>query len=310
MTPAQIPDTTADPAATEGMYPIRTVARLTGVAAMTLRAWERRYGLPVPHRTPSGHRLYSPEQVERIRRVVQLVDQGMSISQAAERVRREAAEGERAEHGRDVWAEYRERAVRAVRAFDDPALGALFTEALSLFPAEVVTRRLVLPVLEQLGAEWDAREAGVAEEHFFSSHLRNRLGARLHGLGEGAGGPVLLAACLPGERHELGLLLFCLAAEARGFGVVLLGADMPLEELEIVADRTGAAALVLSGAVDPGRRFFRESLPALVARLRVPVFVGGALAAAATTAVTGAGAISLGTDIDSALDRLARELKG
>jgi DNA-binding transcriptional MerR regulator len=310
VTRVQEPESPADKSAGEGMYPIRTVARLTGVTAVTLRAWERRYGLPAPHRTPSGHRLYSPDQVERIRRVVQLLDQGMSVSQAAERVRREDAEGERAERARDLWAGYRERAVRAVRGFDEAALQALFTEALSLFPPEAVTRGLVLPVLERLGAEWDAREAGVAEEHFFSSHVRNRLGARLHGLGAPHRGPVLLAACLPDERHELGLLLFCLAAEARGFAVVLLGPDMPLEQLATVADRTGAAAVVLSGSMDPGRRFLREALPALVADLRVPVFVGGGVSVSGAKAVSGAGAVPLGSDIDPALDRLTDRLKG
>jgi len=298
----------ADEDAGEGVYPIRTVARLTGVTAVTLRAWERRYGLLTPERTPSGHRLYSAEQVERIQRVVQLLDQGMSISQAARRVRHEEAEDARSERGRDVWAAYRERAIRAVRGFDDAGLHALFTEVLSLFPADVVTRRLVLPILEQLGAEWDAREAGVAEEHFFSSHLRNRLGARLQGRGAGAG-PVLVAACLPGERHELGLLLFCLAAEARGYRAVLLGPDMPPEQLAAVADRSGAAAVILSGAVDPGRRFFREVLPALVDRVRVPVFVGSRVSVTATDAVTRAGAVPLGDDIEPALDLLARRLK-
>lgn len=299
-----------DTAAGEGMYPIRTMARMTGVAPVTLRAWERRYGLLTPHRTPSGHRLYSPDQVDRIQRVVQLLDTGMSISQAAERVRREAADEARAGQGRDTWVAYRERAVRAVRRFDDPALNALFAEALSLFPADVVTRRLVLPILEELGETWDTREAGISEEHFFSNHVRNRLGARLHQVGTPASGPVLLAACLPGEHHELGLLLFCLAAETRGYHPVLLGPDMPLDELAAVAERIGAAAIILSGAVDPGRRFFREALPGLVAHARMPVFVGNTISLKAADAITRAGATPLGNDIDPALDRLTRHLKG
>ena len=65
----------------QGFMPIRDVARITGVNAVTLRAWERRYGLIVPHRTPKGHRLYSEEHVTRIQAILTWLDRGVSVSQ-------------------------------------------------------------------------------------------------------------------------------------------------------------------------------------------------------------------------------------
>lgn len=69
------------PHAERGGLPIREVTRLTGVHPVTLRAWERRYGLVVPQRTGKGHRLYSEEQVERIRRILVWLERGVAISQ-------------------------------------------------------------------------------------------------------------------------------------------------------------------------------------------------------------------------------------
>lgn len=65
----------------EALYPIREVSRLTGVNPITLRAWERRYGLFEPVRTASGHRLFTQEVVERIQRAVALTEKGIPISQ-------------------------------------------------------------------------------------------------------------------------------------------------------------------------------------------------------------------------------------
>src|SRR5450830_253541 len=65
----------------DGWLPIREVARQTGVNAITLRAWERRYGLVVPQRTPKGHRLYSAEHVQRIMAILTWLNRGVAVSQ-------------------------------------------------------------------------------------------------------------------------------------------------------------------------------------------------------------------------------------
>ena len=69
------------PAPDGELFPIRTIATLTGVNPITLRAWERRYGLINPVRTPKGHRLYARAHIDLIHRVLTLLDKGMAISQ-------------------------------------------------------------------------------------------------------------------------------------------------------------------------------------------------------------------------------------
>ncbi len=60
--------------------------------------------------------------------------------------------------------------------------------------------------------------------------------ARATTIGAGATqGPLILLAGLPGEHHEIGLLLFALAAHESGYRVLPLGANMPLDELAAVA---------------------------------------------------------------------------
>lgn len=303
------PPKKALPPVSAELFPIRTMARMTGVRPGTLRAWERRYGLIEPTRTPSGHRLYSRAQVDRVRRVTALLEQGISIRQAAALVAREDADGHAPVTPDDAWETCRQRALGAIRAYDEAALDVVFGEVLALFPVDTVTHRLVLPLLTELGESWATRDAGIAEEHFFTAHLRARLAARRRSGGAEGTAPVIVAACMPGERHDVGLVLFCLACQGRGYRVVLLGADMPLEELPSVVARTGAAALVLSGTVDPGGRVLTRDLGALTRTLKVPVFVGGPVSAQAADRLSEAGAFPIGDAIAPALERLARRIK-
>jgi methylmalonyl-CoA mutase cobalamin-binding subunit len=191
----------------------------------------------------------------------------------------------------------------AVERFDEPGLEAAYSEALALYPVDVVTERLVNPLLRALGERWEGRSGGIAEEHFFATYLRNKLGARLHHLATQRARTRLLAACLPGEHHELGLLLFCLAAANHGFGFVILGADTPLDEVAHAQRQARCDGVVLSGSVDPTQPVL-EALRALTATADVPVLVGGLASSRHAAAFSAAGAHPLGTDLHAVLRRL------
>ena len=287
--------------------PIRALAELTGVPPTTLRAWERRYGLLRPARTAKGHRLYSADDVALVRRVVELLEAGWSIREAATRARG-GAEAPAVAEG--VWPAYRQRLLEAVGRFDPQRLDALYNEALSLYPVDRVTDDLLRPALAALGERWQGQEAGIAEEHFLSAFLRNKLGARLHHETGRPHGPRLAAATLPGERHELGFLMFCLAAAGRGYRLLYLGPDLPLGQVTAAADRAGAAGIVLSGtglSLDAG---LSEALAGAAADAPAPVFVGGPLAEAGHEPLTALGVVPLGQRFRPALDRLEGHLAG
>lgn len=284
--------------------PIRTISSLTGVNAVTLRAWERRYGLIRPPRTATGHRLYTHAHVEQIRRVLALLERGVPISQVGGQLDR-VPQGAAPAPQSGPWARYLDRMAAAIARFDETELDLVYEEALSLHPIDRVTRQLTLPLLARLGERWQAVAGGVAEEHFFATYLRSKLGARLQHRLRYAAESRILVACLAGEQHEVGLLLFALEAQSAGLRAIVLGANMPLEEIAAAQQRAGAEAIVLSSSMDPPEGVLERGLAALVEAVAVPVFVGGATALRRRKAITAAGARALGVEIDDGV-RLVR----
>ncbi len=284
------------------LFPIRTVSNLTGVNPVTLRAWERRHGLIEPMRTPSGHRLYSREQIEAIHRILGLLKRGLPISQVARTLTAPA----QSSGGSKVsyWHALRDRLVMATARFDDQEIEHAYEAALALHSVATVTDLLLLPVLRELGRRWHSGEGSVAEEHFFSTFVRDKLGARLHHRARHDRGPRILAACLPDEQHEIGLLIFALAAHERGLRILLLAARTPLEELAAVAQLAQCVAVVLSATVPPPRHVVGEQLAALVSHSSVPVFVGGAASVRDRDGLVAAGAEVVGTDISAGVERI------
>ncbi|MCW8925594.1 MAG: MerR family transcriptional regulator, partial [Xanthomonadales bacterium] len=232
-------------------YPIRTVSLMTGVNVITLRAWEKRYGLIVPERKESGHRLYTQEHIDLINKVVGLLDRGMRIGQVKAYLESRSEESDGEDSQQDIWHRFLDGMLAAVIRFDEEALDIVYSEALTYYDIGTVTRKLLRPLLVELGQRWESGLGTVAEEHFFAFYMRNKLGARFHHRNRNSSGKKILMACLPGERHETGLLLLALTLNESGVHPVMLGADMPLEDIPQVTDKIDCAAVVLSGVVDP-----------------------------------------------------------
>jgi DNA-binding transcriptional MerR regulator/methylmalonyl-CoA mutase cobalamin-binding subunit len=285
------------------LYTIGTVSKLTGVGAITLRAWERRHGLIQPVRKDSGHRLYTREHIDQINRITALTQQGVRISQISPGMLESDLSASQ-DSKPDVWKNYLNNMIAAIIAFDEVRLEEIYNEALSLYPIGLVTRNLLTPLLIELGLRWVDQEGSIAEEHFFSFYLRNKLGARYHHRSRITSGPLVLLAGLPCEYHEIGLLLFALAADAAGYRIIPLGANMPLEELASVAKMKGCSAILLSGAIEPSLKTLSRSLPALVSEAGVPVLVGGLSSVYGFDAINRAGAVALGRDIDHGLQMM------
>lgn len=288
-------------------FPIRTVSSLTGVHPVTLRAWERRYGLVRPLRTKKGHRLYTQQDVEQVRRALALLERGVQISH----VRRllgddSAAPG--AKPRRSPWFRYLERASVAVSTFDHTELDRVYEEALSVFSIEQVTRELLLPSLVRAGARWDEIAGGIAEEHFLTTYVRSKLGARLQHRSRYASGARVLMACVPGELHELGLLLFALEAQEAGLQPLITGASTPFTDVSAVYARVRCAAIVYSSTLEPARGILQRELPQLVRNVSVPVFVGGATAVHQKSALIAAGAVPLGVELRDGVQLLMARL--
>ncbi|WP_131279810.1 MerR family transcriptional regulator [Hylemonella gracilis] len=285
-------------------FPIRTVSTLTGVNPITLRAWERRHGLIRPTRTATGHRVYTRADIDAVRRILSLVDSGVAIGHVREALAAQARSPSPPAADEGPWVRARAQMVDAISRFDETRLETLYNELLAVHAIEQVTAKLLLPLLVDLGQRWDNHPGGIAEEHFFGMYMRIKLGARLHHRSRAVVGPKLVAACLPGEHHEIGLLLFALAAHEQGYRMVLLGANMPLDQLTYAAQRTQAAGIVLSGSIEAPASLYAEALPTLLRDAAIPVFVGGPTSVHQHDELRAAGAIPLGTDITRGLRQL------
>ncbi|MEW6679240.1 MAG: MerR family transcriptional regulator [Pseudomonadota bacterium] len=290
-----------------GLFPIRELVRRTGVNASTLRAWENRHGLLAPTRMPSGHRLYGEGDIRRIQRIQDFLAQGLSLGELAPLLAQASTDsGTQSIHSQaggtsptphSAWNGYLAETLKALEDFSTERLDALYSEACAVYPIDIVTDNLLIPMLEQVGERWNRRPSGIAEEHFFSAWLRNKLGARLHHAGSLGQGPQLILACLPHEHHEIGLLMFALLALQRGYRVIYLGANMPIRQIMHVALHTRAQAVVLASRGTENRPELLADIEWLSQAADTPVFVGGHFAEQFHQRLEQIGAIPMGDNM-------------
>jgi MerR family transcriptional regulator, light-induced transcriptional regulator len=226
-----------------GTLRIGELSRRSGVSPELLRAWERRYGLLEPTRSPGGLRLYTPDDLTRVQAMQQHLAEGLAAAEAAA-LATSTATGDEA-----PTAGAKDELAAALSSFDEGAVHTAFDSLLARLSLDALLREVVIPYLHELGEQWRRGEASVAQEHFASSLLRGRLLGLARGWGRGLG-PLAVLACAPGEQHDLGLLAFGLALRGRGWRIVYLGADMPIESVGDAAQAFDAAFVVVS-AVDP-----------------------------------------------------------
>lgn len=276
----------------ETVLRIGELSRRSGVSPELLRAWERRYNLLSPRRSSGGLRLYSLEDLERVRLMRRHIDGGLAAAEAATLVSRSAVGGEHGEATVVSPPEAQSELAAALDAFDEPSAQAVIDRLLATTTLDAFLAEVVLPYLRELGQRWERGEASVAQEHFASSVLRGRLLGLARGWGLGLG-PLALLACLPGEQHELGLVAFGLALRARGWRIGYLGSDTPLDTVAKAADSLGPDLVVLSTVSDDHVRAVGAELRSLVERHRVAV--GGA--GASGDAAEDVGAIALAGDV-------------
>ena len=252
------------------MYTIRQAAARTGLSAPLIRAWERRYGVVEPSRTPAGYRLYDDESIARLVAMHNLVaGEGWAPRQAAQRVMEPGADllalgghtgtGPPAEApaedaaAPDVAAAGRsaslaEAFVSAARELDVPAMERVLDESLASLGFERAFDGVVSPALVAIGAAWKNQTLDVAAEHAASETVRRRLARFFDAGGAGTGTPRLIVGMPPDGHHEIGAFAFAVAARRAGLGVLYLGANVPVDSWVRTVRETGAAVVVL-GAV-------------------------------------------------------------
>ena len=237
------------------MYEIHEVSELTGLAAPRLRAWERRYEVVRPRRMPNGYRAYTADQVALLRAFARLIEAGERIGDLAVQpaasvlARAEVRPSDGSPHG---------ALVDAAQALDRERLEGLVAQQLALRSLASFAEDIVLPMARTLGDLWATDRMTIAAEHLASEVVVHALkgGLRLSRTTD----PLVVAACLPGERHEWGMLATLAAIQDAGWRVQYLGPDLPLEAVAQAVWTLRPGAMALSSG-DPA--IVRGQLPAL-----------------------------------------------
>jgi DNA-binding transcriptional MerR regulator len=254
---------------------IGELARRTGVSPEVLRAWERRYDLLHPSRSDGGFRLYSDDDEARVRRVTEAIARGFSASEAARLASQEERQGtDRSERTtpEPVVDELAGRLRRSLDSYRASEAHSVFDQLLGVTSVEAVLADVVIPYLHELGARWSRGEASVAQEHFASNFLRGRLQGLARSFGpDGGRGAVL--ACLPGESHDLGLLIFAILIGRKGWRVTFLGSDTPFDTLDVSVRALRPHVVVLATLDDRRLAAHADAVRRLAAV--VPVAIAG-----------------------------------
>jgi DNA-binding transcriptional MerR regulator len=228
-----------------GYLRIGELAKRTGVSPELLRAWEQRYGLLEPTRTPGGFRLYSAADEARVQHMQRLVSGGLAAAQAARLILSDGGPAPRTvSASATILDEESADLTASLDRLDEQAANTALDRLLSAYTVEMVLQDVVLAYLHRLGERWEAGEISVAQEHFASNLLRGRLLGLAQGWGQGHG-PGAVLACLPGEHHELGLLVFGVALHRRGWRITYLGTDSPIGAVADTARSLAPAVVVL-----------------------------------------------------------------
>ena len=274
MQPAELPDAA-----------ISAVERETGLSKDTLRMWERRYGFPSPLRDANGERLYPAEQVHKLRLISRLLDRGLRprqlVGEALEQLiaRAEAAEAKSAESAPVLESALFETTLRLLRAYDEAGLRVHLSAALQRLGLQRFVIEFVAPMNRWVGDAWSRGQIAISQEHLYTEQMEHQLRQGLGAVYPGTHRPSVMLTTLPGEEHQLGLLMAhaCLAVE--GVRCVSLEIQTPAWDIAEAARQHGADVVGLSFSEALRPKHALEMLQDLRARLpaSVEIWAGGAL---------------------------------
>jgi len=259
-----------------GKYRIQSVAEMTGIPAATLRAWERRYGVPVPARSDSSYRLYSDADLAMIQRLREMCDGGMSPSEAARLVLEQESTVAPLPGVEDVFAPMRQRIMQAVELFDPYRLERELDRATALGTATSIVDRILRPVMTEIGTAWHEGRLSIAQEHLATDAISG-VTRRLLGLVQPESFTrVVVLGCFADDQHAFPLQALAVHFATWAWRVVMLGACTPPAAIKHAVDELRPQLVGLSCTIAPPGHRARELVDAYAdAAAGTPWIVGG-----------------------------------
>jgi DNA-binding transcriptional MerR regulator len=245
----------------DAKYTIKTVTTQTGVRAVTIRAWENRYGLLNPQRSENRYRLYSDRDVAMLRWVKSQVDQGMSISSVVRDLNSILSRGEFPEVLPTIAPRPRSyqpvppekisnQLFEALFKHDDTASNELLKQASSMYDLTTVCMEVIGDTLIKIGDAWHRGEMRITDEHFASRYLQGKLLNLLQAYPNRRGAPLILLTSAPEETHEIACLMLSVMLRHDGYRVEYLGPDLPIDDLVDYSKQEKPAMVVMSATME------------------------------------------------------------
>ncbi len=232
-------------------YRIHRFSKLTGLSPHVIRAWEKRYDLVSPTRGKNRYRQYTDEDVRFFRYLKGETDKGKPIGSLVEQGREELlarskvayVESNRVEPvAESLVAEL----VEAISSYDLNFFERKINGALAVIPFEDALQRFLFPLLEQVGDLWHKGTISVAQEHYVSNLVKQKIISAMNQLRIVEYGPKVVVACPQEEVHELGALTVAHLCAARGCRIYYLGLGLPIEELAEYCSAVGSSLMLFS----------------------------------------------------------------
>ncbi|MBQ4865424.1 MerR family transcriptional regulator [Priestia megaterium] len=232
----------------EGKYNIKAISNMVGIQPGTLRAWERRYQILNPVRNDSGHRLYTEEDLRKLKWLTEKVSGGFTISQAVSLLETESSTvGTFEEEGEvDSPQKIRDELLTMLLSFEEGKAQDLINHAFSLYSVEKVVIDILGSLLVTVGDMWEKGRITSAHEHYTTQVLKTRISMIFYSLPSNGLLPKAIAVCGPNETHEVGLLIFTLFLRRKGFEVIYLGSSIEDKDVELIVKEVDPTFLFMS----------------------------------------------------------------
>ncbi len=273
-------------------YNLKAVVQETGIKPDTLRAWERRYGLPTPHRTPGGHRLYSQHDIEMLKWLIARQEEGLSISRAVDMWHALEEEGKNPLHELhtppgepaeptpltigETIVQIRQTWVTACLSFNEQQAESILAQAFALYTPETVCLQVIQKGLAEIGSGWAEGRISAQQEHFASALAMRRVENLIAATPLPTRPGRVLVGCPPEEEHTFAPLLLTLLLRRRGWDILFLGANIPLTRLEATIEAARPQLVILTAQTLPTAASLLD-MGRLLEQAGVPIAYGGGI---------------------------------
>ncbi len=298
-------------------YTIKVLSERTGVQAVTLRAWERRYRLIIPERMDNNYRLYSEQDIQVVRWITHRMDDGLAISKAAKEYHALRENGiwpealptvlipEPAVKPRHQPKVYARKLFDALTSHNEVMAKKIIDDIQSMFDLKVIFLDIFSPCLYQIGDAWYRGKIRIATEHFASAFIRGILMKLLTAFPIYSQAPKLLIGCPQEEFHELASLMLAVLLRREGYLVEYLGADLPIDDLVFYAEDSAPGMVIMSASFEHSARplyQLQEKLDLLPSKPKLGF--GGRYFNENPQVVNEIGGIFLGVSLDAAINHV------